>query len=319
MLRYSILLSFLVVFSLMKGQSPDQNTSRESPVLLGDPYILNDGGSYYLYGTNSPDGIEVYRSTDLMHWTGPCGATDGLALHKKNIRGDSKFWAPEVYRIGDRYYMFVSVEMQMAVATSDNPMGPFIQKKKMVYKTPEPAIDHHLCLLGEQPMIFFVSFEPRGLETWSAELENDLMSIRKCTFSRCTYHCQDWEYEIVNEGPFVLQDDEYYYLVYSGNGYESQDYGLGFAVSKSLSGPWIKYPENPFLQRPGNLVGVGHCSFFYDQEGQLKIVYHSHFNQEKVHPRKVHINDVHFVKEDKYDYRVLKVDSSELNPVILQK
>ena len=76
--------------------------------------------------------------------------------------------------------------------------------------------------------------------------------------------------------PFILNDKGVYYLVYSGNGYESQDYGQGFAVSKSLRGPWIKHPENPFFQRPGNLVGVGHCSFFYDQEEQLKIVYHSH-------------------------------------------
>jgi beta-xylosidase len=289
----------------------------ESPLFLGDPFILNDKGVYYLYGTNANDGIKVYRSTNLKHWTGPCGVKDGLALHKDDIWGAHSFWAPEVYRIGERYFMFVSVEKHMAIATSDTPMGPFVQTEKGTYETPASAIDHHLCQLGEQPMIFFVSFEPRGLEIWSAELEDDLMSIRQCTFSRCTYHCQDWEYEIVNEGPFILQEGVYYYLVYSGNGYESQDYGLGFAVSKSLRGPWIKHPDNPFFQRPGNLVGVGHCSFFYDQEEQLKIVYHSHFDQEKVHPRKVHVNDVLFVDDENYEYRIPRVDTSNLNPVTL--
>jgi beta-xylosidase len=312
-----VILSLFVLYSYAQPQLPEPGSS---PIKLGDPYILNDGGTYYLYGTWGDEGIEVYKSTDLKNWKGPCGVTNGMAMHKNDIGWkDSTYcpaWAPEVYKIKDRYYMFVSIDKRIAVTTSESPMGPFKQKRGKVYKTPNFAIDHHLCLLGEQPMVFFVSFEPRGLEVWSAELDDKLMSIRECTFSRCVYHFQDWEYEIVNEAPFILKDGEFFYLVYSGNGHESHDYGLGFAVSKSLSGPWIKHPENPFLQRPGDLVGVGHCAFFNDQEGQLKIVYHSHFNQESTHPRKVYINDVHFVKDEKYKYRVPKVDISELNPLL---
>ena len=71
----SILLVLFIVFSSTTGQSSTQNIYPDLPVLLGDPYILNDGDTYYLYGTNSPDGINVYQSTDLKHWTGPCGAT----------------------------------------------------------------------------------------------------------------------------------------------------------------------------------------------------------------------------------------------------
>ena len=101
-------------------------------------------------------------------------------------------------------------------------------------------------------------------------------------------------------------------MIYSGNGYTSYDYGVGYAVSKSIQGPWVKHPDNPILQKPGNLVGVGHCSLFYDTEQKLKIVYHSHNNKERIHPRIVHINDVHFVTDENYDYKVIKVDTQEL-------
>ena len=51
-------------------------------ILLADPTIFNDEGTYYLYGTggmtgHSGEGFEVYKSKDLYHWEGPCGIDDG--------------------------------------------------------------------------------------------------------------------------------------------------------------------------------------------------------------------------------------------------
>lgn len=41
-----------------------QNTGSNIP--LADPFILCEGGIYYLYGTGAADGIAVCTSTDLM-------------------------------------------------------------------------------------------------------------------------------------------------------------------------------------------------------------------------------------------------------------
>ena len=40
----------------------------ETPVLLGDPFIMLHDGTYYAYGTHADEGIEVYTSDDLKTW-----------------------------------------------------------------------------------------------------------------------------------------------------------------------------------------------------------------------------------------------------------
>ena len=40
----------------------------ETPVPLGDPFILLHDGVYYAYGTHSNKGIEFYTSDDLLTW-----------------------------------------------------------------------------------------------------------------------------------------------------------------------------------------------------------------------------------------------------------
>ena len=34
--------------------------------------------------------------------------------------------------------------------------------------------------------------------------------------------------------------------------------GVGCATATDIMGEWAKYDENPLLQNPGGLVGVGH-------------------------------------------------------------
>jgi len=90
---------------------------------LADPYILFEDGVYYAYGTHSPDGIEVYTSTDLQTWK-----FQGLALSKVNTTEERWFWAPEVYHKNGRYYMYYSANEHLYVAVANSPLGPFRQQ-----------------------------------------------------------------------------------------------------------------------------------------------------------------------------------------------
>src|SRR5690606_37463083 len=110
---------------------------------------------------------------------------------------------------------------------------------------------------------------------------------------------QDWEtvWPRVNEGSFVIQHKGLYYMTYSANSYESQHYGIGFATSKSVEGPWTKYDKNPIFQMPEDLVGVGHSAMFRDKEGKLRIAFHAHHSKEKIHPRAMYIATVDFSKD----------------------
>ena len=72
----------------------------ETPVLLGDPFIMLHDGTYYAYGTHADDGIEVYTSDDLKTWK-----YKGMALQKKDVWADRWFWAPEVYEVNGKFYI----------------------------------------------------------------------------------------------------------------------------------------------------------------------------------------------------------------------
>ena len=288
----------------------DQPVPQPEPVFLGDPYILVDDGVYYMYGTGheSDTGIVVYKSDNLVDWAGPAGAVNGFALHKEDVYGERWFWAPEVYRIGDLYYMFFSVEEHMAIATSHSPLGPFTQQEKDVLADFK-AIDHSLFVDEDGThYLYFAKFE-EGLETWGAEIEEDFSAIRPETMERMISRSQEWEKSpkypvgIVNEGAQVIRYGDKYYMLYSANHYASQDYGIGLAYADHPMGPWTKDDKNPILQNPGDLVGTGHSMLFEGTDGRLYMTYHAHFDQENVHPRIAYINPVEFVyieEEDRY-------------------
>lgn len=265
--------------------------AQENRIPFADPYILEADGIYYMYGTSYDDGIGVVMSTDLKNWTVPGGTERHVALSKDDSYGNFWFWAPEVYHVGDRYYMYYSSEEHICAAVSDSPLGPFRQEKH-VPMLEEKGIDNSLFIDDDgTPYIFWVRFR-NGNEIWSAELEDDLMTIKKETMRFCMKMSQEWEkiWPAVNEGPFVVKHKGRYYLTYSANSYESQDYGIGYATSDSICGPWVKYDGNPVLCRPEGLYGVGHHALFKDHHGRNRITFHSHFSDTKIHPRVIHIS-----------------------------
>ncbi len=266
---------------------------------VADPYVLQYGGKYYIYGTgnNSSRGIKVYESTDLVNWSGPVGKTDrtttdkGYALYRDHVWGTANFWAPEVYYLNDKFYMFFSVAERISVATSDSPLGPFSQstEEQKVFHDNIWEIDTHLFIDDDGKKYLYFVRKPNGNYIYVAELSDDMRSIKESTMQLCINPSQPWEYhrEATNEGPFVLKYRGYYYLTYSGSHYETDYYGVGYATSTSPLGPWTKSSTNPILQGDfTNLTGVGHHSFVYSPSGALYMVFHAHYTKGTVQPRK---------------------------------
>ena len=117
-LYYLFSVFFLAFFS---GKAKSDIAS-EPPVPYGDPFILLYEDTYYAYGTNAEDGIEVYTSDNLEYWK----KENELALKSTDSWGDRWFWAPEVYYVEDKdmFYMYYSADEHICVATSDSPFGP---------------------------------------------------------------------------------------------------------------------------------------------------------------------------------------------------
>lgn len=294
---------------------PDQPTgSVETEVPFGDPFIMLYNDVYYAYGTNGDDGIQVYTSEDLLTWKAP---ERRLALDKKDVWADRWFWAPEVYQVNGKFYMYYSADEHICVATSDSPLGPFTQAIKVPMIAGEKCIDNSLFIDDDgKPYLFFDRFND-GLNIWVAELEDDLMTIKMETMKKCINVSQEWEtiWPRVNEGPYVLMHEGKYYMTYSANSYESAFYGIGYATADNVYGPWTKHEGNPILQKPGNLVGVGHSAMFEDKEGQLRIVFHSHRSESKIHPRFMNISTVNF--EEKDGEKIMVIDPDFITPKLI--
>jgi beta-xylosidase len=272
-----------------------------------DPYILKHGDKYYLYGTGGNDGIKVYRSDNAVAWSAAVGVTGGYALHKNNVWGEKWFWAPEVYHLNGRFYMFYSAEEHLSVAESDSPLGPFTQTdaRKKPFHAGTKEIDSHLFIDDDgRKYLYFVRFTG-GNEIWMAELNDDMYSIKEETLEKCFgANPSGWENSTleprarVNEGPFVLKHNGWYYLTYSANHYQNPNYGVGYATAKSPKGPWTKSTGNPILTGNDKIQGVGHHSFITLEKGCRYIVYHSHKNMTAVSPRKVCIDPCEFLPSE---------------------
>ena len=290
------LLIFLVTISVY-GQRQPVTQSDDPNVFVADPFILEDDGVFYLYGTSSRDGIVVWRSHDLVHWEGPCGATDGLALHRNDSWGERWFWAPEVYKIDGRYVMTYSVEEHIAIAEATSPLGPFVQdvKKPLI---DEKGIDSHIFIDDDGTVhLYWVRFRDGNI-IYTARMSRDLKTVDMTTVQHCiTPQPQTWErtnsepLANVAEGPFVIKRGGKYYLTYSCNHYQSPDYAVGWAVADKPEGPWTRYENNPVLLRHDGYAGTGHHSFLITTTGKIYIVYHAHYSGQRIAPRRTLISE----------------------------
>lgn len=138
-----------------KNEEKAYTVDGQSGLTLADPFVLYENGVYYAYGTHAADGIEVYTSRDMRHWT-----FYGLALDRKNSTATRGFWAPEIYHIGSLYYMYFTGNERLFCATSTSPVGPFIQRWRMF----SPGRQHRrlaVSRVGREILLLFRTFQPR--------------------------------------------------------------------------------------------------------------------------------------------------------------
>lgn len=300
----------------------DDEKSYTNPLLnnCADPDILYHNGTYYLYPTNAGDGnddqgIKVYTSTDLVHWT-----DKGFAFKKGDGWGDKNFWAPDTIERDGIFYMYYVANEQICVATSDSPLGPYKQDKKepMHYNVKE--IDAHVFYdeASQKYYIYFVRFTG-GNVIWGAELNDDMKTIKEDTVTEIVRADQGWDQDmgLINEGPFMLTKDGKYYMTYSGSHFMSPNYGSGYAVSDSPLGPFKKYEYNPIMKSNSLAHGTGHHCITTSPDGkELFMVYHSHYDLSTADPRKLCIDRMQFTT-DRDGNQIMEVKGPTVTPQAL--
>ncbi len=285
-----------------------------NPICEGaDPFILLHEGKYYLYSTNAPDGYLVYESDDLTHWE-----NKGYCLRKEDVMGDKWFWAPEIMYRDGKFYMIYTSEEHLGIAVSDTPTGPFRQEKKQ-WLSERNAIDGDFFTDDDgTTYLYYVRFDG-GNVIHGARLNPDF-TLDESTECRLIAAEEDWETCdcFVAEGPFMLKHNEKYYLTYSANHFRSPDYAIGYAVSDSPLGPFIKYEGNPILHRNENVNGVGHHSFTTSRDGkQMICVYHRHNSLTEIHPRLTCIDRAEFLPSPTGSEDILVIHGPTTTPQAL--
>lgn len=334
-MKYSISTLLLIILFVFGAFRLSNNKNISSPLsgnidsvkslYLADPTIFYDKGTYYLYGTHAVNqGFTVYTSKDSKQWSGPAGVNDGLALRKEDVYGTSGFWAPQVFRYNGKYYMAYTANEHIAIAESNNPLGPFKQEIKKPISAGVKTIDPFVFIDNDGNKYLYHVRLDSGNRLFVSALNDKLTDIKANTTSPCinaVNHPQAWENTAdkewtVTEGPTVLKHKGIYYLFYSANDFRNIDYAVGYATAKNPRGPWKKYKGNPVLSK--DLIGhngTGHGDFFQNRQGQYYYVFHTHYSDAKVSPRETAIikgdfvpgnNDIDIMKFQKASFYYLK-------------
>ena len=277
----------ITIFSsaAIHGAQPPTQRSYRNPLLpdheIADPDVIRVDGKYYLYPTSDAKGYEVFVSGDLVHWE-----PKGRAF-KDPRRGA---WAPDVFynkRADGKFYLYYTdnaskpvpgeMHKQIGVAVSHSPLGPFKDKGPLA----ADAIDAHLFQDDDGAFYLYYVDILGGFKIVVQPMTDPL--TKKGDLTVVLRPTEEWEKRSgeVTEGPFMLKHNGVCYLMYSGTGADSPNYGIGYATSKSPLGPFVKYAGNPIAHRGEGVLGPGHHCVVEGPDKKLWLIYHQKWNDDK--------------------------------------
>lgn len=293
------LLTIFGMFLIFEATRPTYQNPIGEMTDIGDPFVLKVDDQYYMYATSEPHiGFKVWQSDNLSSWEEQDLAYDHSDQESKWAIGD--FWAPEVIEYQGEFYMVYSAReyagsLKITIAVSDDPLGPF--KDAAVDIIPEEGsyIDGHIFIDDNgQPFLYYVKDNFENIidgnhisQIYVQEMSDDLLSVEGEPTLLLTPD-QSWEspygeYQW-NEGPYVLKNDDTYYLMYSANYFASPLYAVGYATSDDPMGPFEKSEENPILSEDvdNGISGPGHNSITVGLDDHtMYTVYHVHTDPEE--------------------------------------
>lgn len=263
---------------------------------LADPHVIYADGCYYAYGTGGGgDGRQfpILKSEDFTNWRHIGGALTPVKEPALDL-----YWAPEVVEHEGTYYLYYAGDMKMRVATSDRPEGPFTDQGIWLFPELEFSIDAHPFKdpVSGKWYLFFARdfFDARpGTALSVVELGEDMISTRG-PMHTVLQAFADWQiYErnrqlydrhwpawFTVEGPAVIYRDGTYYCLYSGGNWQTPGYGVGCAVSETITGPyrdvWSTDKASVLSTIPDKLIGPGHNGVHLGPDGETWfMIYHS--------------------------------------------
>ena len=211
---------FNLIFQTFINPIDTKVTQTNREIFLGDPTILMENNKYYLYGSSAggvdstANGFSVYESSNLKNWV-----TKGYALKKGDAYGESGFWAPQVFKKDNLFYMVYVANENIALAKSNSPLGPFKSKLKNYFPSETKLIDPFIFYDNNKWYLFHVRRLVDGNEIYVIELNEDLSEFKRQTLTKCFSADKLWENSDgidskSVQGPSVFKLNNVYYLFY---------------------------------------------------------------------------------------------------------
>ncbi len=278
--------SFGYELDFEKGYNKNLWYKNDLESLCADPSIVYDesDGYYYMYMTTDEmgcRGYHVYRSKQLNYWEnlGPCFVPDPNAWAILGL------WAPNVIKIGDKYYMYYTGQnwstkngrKGISVAVSEKPYGPFheyegtnyygdlLTRNDEIFEFGFPVIDADPFLDDDGTLYLYFTKDQvnRTSTVYGVKMLDPVTPLMssltllsepgKVTTDASSYDVK-WERKTSggswNEAPFMLKIKDKYYLTYSANIFTDVAYGVGYAIGDSPLGKFTK----PYTYECENLL-----------------------------------------------------------------
>jgi beta-xylosidase len=267
--------------------------SLEKDFRIRDPFVLVDGGKYYLYESKpwfGGTGVGVRVSTNLVDWT----EKKMVMTLPEDVKVQA-VWAPEVHKYKGRYYLFATITEDKSareikpmndevdksnlvprgtwVFAADSPEGPF----KHVKKGPVPPAELQTLdgtLYVEDGKAYMV-YCHEWCQNWNGMIEYAPLSEDFSSFTAPPKKILDarsamkgaW---VITDGPFLFRSEKSsrLYMIWS-----NVIKGSGYCVlvrsspSGKIAGPWTK--DEILYGKDG-----GHGMVFRDIAGRLCLTIH---------------------------------------------
>lgn len=293
---------------------------------FSDPFITYDKGTgyYYFLASCQCNQMTIYRSKHVGDILTKGESKVVYECGSGTVYGP--MWAPEMYKIGNKWYIYTSCREEW----NDNLFA--IRKQPLILqsKTEDPfdgfefgsksdgsifAIDPTSIVINDKQYICYSRVNEKGVQVLDIREMSDPLTFTD-NVAEIAQPSLPWEFaegytenNAINEGAFFVQKGGRLFIIYSANGCWSDDYCLG--VLEHMGGEicdaknWKKH-EKPLFVKGNGVFGVGHASFFASpDETELWCAYHCLLRSNPTREEMIRHTCIQKIAFDKNDYPVM--------------